>query len=129
MKFQEGDRVSTKHDPTSPARVLSKNHLAGTYRLRWDRDGSGGDWHEDALRWYAGDDKDLKQLSCDYPPVSWEVPVKEEEDPMKPIVDMLLLTNLAHRLGIPEPCSVEMSWDDPQYLLWILWRADAIAPR
>ena len=55
--------------------------------------------------------------------------MKECEDPMDRIAEMLILTDLSTRLGIPCPSEVDLEWDSPEYLLWILWRCDAIAPR
>lgn len=53
----------------------------------------------------------------------------KEEEPLRPIVDMLLMTNLATRLGIPQPIELDLDWDSPEYLLWILWRCEALAPK
>jgi hypothetical protein len=50
-------------------------------------------------------------------------------DALERISRMLILTNLAHRLGIPQPCDVDMAWDSLEYIEWVLWRADGIAPR
>jgi hypothetical protein len=50
-------------------------------------------------------------------------------DALERISRMLILTNLAHRLGIPEPCSVDMSWDSLEYIEWVLWRCDGRIPQ
>lgn len=68
-------------------------------------------------------------MSDDWSTGGADTEVNEERDPMNPIVDMLLLTNLAERLGIPCPAECDQDWASPEYLLWILWRCDALAPR
>jgi hypothetical protein len=57
---------------------------------------------------------------------SVEPPAQDDEDVLSRISHMLIMTNLAHRLGIPEPCSVDMSWDSLEYIEWVLWRCDAV---
>jgi hypothetical protein len=52
----------------------------------------------------------------------------EDEKALQRISRMLILTNLAHRLGIPEPGSVDMSWDSLEYIEWVLWRCDGRIP-
>ncbi len=53
----------------------------------------------------------------------------EDEAALQRISSMLILTNLAERLGIPEPASVDMGWDSLEYIEWVLWRCDGRIPQ
>lgn len=111
LKYRVGDRVKREahQDLCGGIIVGVRDDPTGSrYDIRWDSD------------------------PCRVNP-SWqayelvpEVIPDVEKDPMEAITSMLIMTGLAQRLGVPQPCDVDMSWDDPEYLLWILWRCDAL---
>lgn len=120
MKYKEGDRVTTECGAAAPGRITGVR-VDGKYWVAWDSDGSYGAWDEGDLIPFRG------EWECAVG--ATENPCKQEPDPMDPIVSMLITTNLASRLGLPEPYDVGLDWDSPEYLLWILYRCDALAPK